>query len=319
MDQQYINSLINAINGVLRVHEEMQVRSAGAKAHAMLCQGFKGSPKFYAGRRPVYEPGQSGHLRTPSSCSRSIHASPAFKRHQDIRAVCLHLCKSPSDKAAEINKVPDRGHLLLHVHSVTCRLWSGLVRDPQISSSSPYQAISGSRPLLQAPSPGPPGPPAYHGPAISHWPPPAALVARARVLPTSTSESRSQKHRTTSDQLFRSISGRPALALQLCLASSIIAPRPLLNFARPVRLCRRCATPAICSFIPSPSPLAASNGDASQLLGFSLNTRRPIRHRHDSLRHLCITAGPHRVAAQPRRLFVLFDRLSAAAAAATLH
>ncbi|UKZ66258.1 uncharacterized protein TrAtP1_007432 [Trichoderma atroviride] len=92
--------------------------------------------------------------------------------------------------------------------------------------------------LLQAP----PGPPAYHGPAISHWPPPAALVARARVLPTSTSESRSQKHRTTSDHLASSISGRPALTLQLCLASSIISPRPLLNVARPIQLSRRCAT-----------------------------------------------------------------------------
>lgn len=152
----YINSLINATNGVLRVHEEMQVRSAGAKAHAMLCQGFKGSPKFYAGRRPVYEPGQSGHLRTPSSCSRSIHASPAFKRHQDIRAVCLHLYKSPSDKAAEINKVPDRGHLLLHVHSVTCRLGSGLVWSviPRFRLAAPTRLLAApgpfSRPLLQA-------------------------------------------------------------------------------------------------------------------------------------------------------------------------
>ncbi|PON27121.1 hypothetical protein TGAM01_v204070 [Trichoderma gamsii] len=143
--------------------------------------------------------------------------------------------------------------------------WAGQSFTP---GNAPFmsRAISGSRPLLQALQPIT-APPLATGRRLLPWSPePEFCRPRRQNLGL-------RNIGPSAHQLFRSISGRPALALTLCLASSIFAPRPLLNVARPVRLSRRCATPAICSFVSSLSPLAASDGDASHFLGFSLSTR----------------------------------------------
>lgn len=167
------------------------------------------------------------------------------------------------------------------MHSVTC----SAVRIPQIFTR-----------LLAAPG----LVPAYHSPAISHWPPIYCPFTRARVLPTSTSESRSQKHRTTSDQLCPDPSpdDRP-LALELCIcvfdnradaSPERHASHSILSdiVARPSR---RCVTPAI----SLPSHLSLLSDASHRLL--------PLETRDGRDTTLCaiFASPPGLTASQPDR------------------